>query len=116
MFQFLINNVNFVFDIIGRMNKPYEEIFDNLKEKITDLILMYEQVNDENIRLKKEIETISIDLNERDTKIREFEERYNALAVAKTLVTEDDGDKALAKERINRIVREIDQCIALLNR
>ena len=98
------------------MNKPYDEIFDKLKEKITDLILMYEQVNDENIKLKKEVEQIYNELNERDKKITEIEEKYNALVIAKTLVSDDDGEKAMAKERINRIVREIDQCIALLNR
>lgn len=40
---------------------------------------------------------------------------YNRLKLAKTLVS-TTGDKAEMKFRVNELVREIDKCIALLNR
>jgi hypothetical protein len=45
----------------------------------------------------------------------DLDHRYNTLKLAKSL-TGDGKDSQDAKLKINRIVREIDKCIALLNR
>ena len=45
----------------------------------------------------------------------DLKEKYNTLKFSKT-VEATSGDVHFAKIRINQIVREIDKCIALLNR
>ena len=48
-------------------------------------------------------------------RISELELKYANLKIAKSLLA-DNEDSHDAKIRVNRIVREIDKCIALLNR
>ncbi len=46
---------------------------------------------------------------------KSLEDNYNRLNLAKALVSKT-GDKAEMKFRVNELVKEIDKCIALLNR
>lgn len=48
-------------------------------------------------------------------KIAELTENYNRIKLAKHLV-HASGDKVEMKFKVNELVREIDKCIALLNR
>ena len=48
-------------------------------------------------------------------RLKEIEEKYNKLKISKALITSSE-DVHDAKLRVNRMVREIDKCIALLNK
>lgn len=76
---------------------------------------IYEQIRDENLSLKKrstELENIVI---EKENQIRELEKKYTNIKLANALIS-DENQKSDAKNKVNKIVREIDKCIALLNR
>ncbi|MCL3782056.1 hypothetical protein EMN47_16840 [Prolixibacteraceae bacterium JC049] len=66
-----------------------------------------QQLNDEIVKLKNELEE-SKEENKRITG------KYENLKLAKSLVGEEI-DNIDAKLKLNKIVREIDRCIALLN-
>jgi len=54
-------------------------------------------------------------LRERDEKIKELETKYERVKISGALLGE--GENALeAKKKITELVREIDRCVALLNR
>lgn len=86
------------------LNKKLEELFqryDVLKARIADL-------KSENLLLKDHIQ-------ERDNKIRELEVKYERIRITGALMGE--GENGIeAKRKINELVREIDRCVALLNR
>ncbi len=54
-------------------------------------------------------------LAERSAQVDLLTEENNRVKLAKTLVS-TPGDKAEMKFKVNELVREIDKCIALLNR
>jgi len=95
-------------------NNSNEAVY-SLKEKINTIISLYEKAKEE----KDKLLHIKIDLiDEIKIKNKELEEigvKYNTLKIAKT-VTASSEDSHDAKIKVNRIVREIDKCIALLNK
>jgi hypothetical protein len=97
------------------MDREASEIINSLREKISELISLYLKSKQEKEFLLHEkldlMEKIEILTREKD----EIDHQYNTLKLAKTLAA-NSGDSKDAKVKINRIVREIDKCIALLNR
>ena len=97
------------------MDQEPNEIVNSLKEQISELISLYKKSKEEKeslihekLELMEKIENLNRDKEELD-------HQYNTLKLAKTF-TANSGDSQEAKVKINRIVREIDKCIALLNR
>lgn len=97
------------------MDREPNEIINSLKGKISELISLYQKSKLEKESLIHEklelMEKIEILKRERE----ELDHQYNTLKLAKTFAA-NSGDSKDAKVKINRIVREIDKCIALLNR
>ena len=67
-----------------------------------------ETLRENNLELQKKLKL-------QQARISELEINYANLKIAKSLLAEN-ADVHDAKVRVNRIVREIDKCIALLNR
>ncbi len=91
------------------------EIVDSLKEKILILLTNYKTIKEENNKLKINNKELSEKLKQNKKETFELEEKYNNIKLAKTLISGSE-DTHEAKLKVNRIVREIDKCIALLNR
>ena len=97
------------------MNEEQNLIHNKLKAKIEELISAYEKLKEENLKLSEQKATLETILNERELAYLDLDKKYNQQQLAKAFAasSEDTHD---AKMKINGIVREIDQCIALLNR
>jgi len=54
-------------------------------------------------------------LKEKDIEISQLKDEIVKLKIAKSITTGDEESQE-AKQKINKLVREIDKCIALLNR
>jgi hypothetical protein len=97
------------------MNASQVQIIDELKSRVDQLISLLEREREEKDLLKQS----NIELQKRvkihQSRISELELKYANLKIAKSLLAENE-DSHDAKIRVNRIVREIDKCIALLNR
>ncbi|GAJ21017.1 unnamed protein product, partial [marine sediment metagenome] len=65
-------------------------------------------------KLKSEKNNLSEQLKIKEKEIEKLRNKYETLKIVKTVLasSEDAND---AKIKVNRIVREIDKCIALLN-
>ena len=102
-------------EYLAKMAENNEEIVSSLRDKIITVISLLEKCRKENAGLRQENDYLRDDLKDKITKVRELEEKIETLRIAKTVVasSEDSHD---AKIKINRIVREIDNCIALLNK
>ena len=81
---------------------------ERVDQRLDKLKLENEQLERKNTELQR-----LLDDEKRNSETKQNE--YNRLKLAKTLVS-TTGDKAEMKFRVNELVREIDKCIALLNR
>jgi len=91
------------------------EIVNNLQHKIMRLVERYERVKLDNEMLRNQNDQLTTQLEGSARDIADLKEKYNTLKFSKTIES-SSGDVHFAKIRINQIVREIDKCIALLNR
>jgi predicted nucleic acid-binding Zn-ribbon protein len=92
----------------------YEELT-ILNRKLDDLLDRYNTLKHEVTDLKRGNEVLKSLLEERKEKMRDLEIKYERIKLSGALLGE--GESALeAKKKITELVREIDRCIALLNR
>ena len=92
-----------------------EAIVNLLDEKIKKLISIHEELKIDHNRLKAEKIELSQVISLKDSEITELRNKYEQLRLAKLLVSGSE-DVHSAKLKVNRIVREIDRCVALLNK
>ena len=87
----------------------------DIRSKIEKIVHLHERVKDENFKLIAEKEDLLKAIESKKNMINNLEERTKILKLAKSLsgVNESSLDTKL---KINDLVREIDRCIALLNR
>jgi chromosome segregation ATPase len=86
-----------------------------LNKKLEELFLRYDDLRAKNNYLKTENELIKRNLQEKDEKIKQLETKYERVKLSGALLGEGEN-AAEAKKKINELVREIDRCVALLNR
>jgi predicted nucleic acid-binding Zn-ribbon protein len=92
----------------------YEEL-KLLNIKLDELLNRYNNLKTECADLRNRNDELAVVLQERDERIRELETKYERIKLSGALLGE--GENALeAKKRITELVREIDKCVALLNR
>ncbi len=92
-----------------------KDIVNSLKNKIKKLLSLYNDLKTENANVKKQSEELKLKLKNKESEIEFLKNKYNKLKLAKSFLA-SSGDGHDAKIKINRIVREIDKCISLLNR
>jgi predicted nuclease with TOPRIM domain len=97
------------------MSVEHVEILEGIKEKIQSVKSRLKEQQNENHRLKEKYEELQQMVQQKQLKIDELEQKNQQLILAKSIMS-DGIDAQDARVRINRIVREIDKCIALLNR
>lgn len=97
------------------MQEEKNKLIKDLSEKISTLIHFYEDAKNELIDLRTTNEKLKKSLEEKERLLNELETKTNNIKFAKTIIA-SSSDKDDAKRKIKLIVREIDKCIALLNR
>ena len=90
-------------------------IIDDLKQKFQLLRERLEVQKSSNEKLSDDNQNMVDKLKEQEEEISELKKQNNTLKLAKAFSAESEESQE-AKLQINRIVREIDKCIALLNR
>lgn len=97
------------------MTLEQEEMIRQLKYKVRLLMAKFQTLKRENEALvtdKKELLTV---IEKQKREISNLEQQYTTAKLAKSVLIPSE-DRETAKAQIKRIVREIDECIALLNR
>jgi phage shock protein A len=92
----------------------YDEL-NLLNKKINELVTNYSNLKSECENLKTEKEALKGLLLERETEMKELGKKYDKIKLTGALLG-DSENAAEARKKINELVREIDNCIALLNR
>ena len=97
------------------MNADQIEILGVLRSRMKEMMAALESERSRSKLLENEHDSLRVKFDLQTKKLEELEHKYNNLKMAKVLTGDvDDGHDA--RVRVNRIVREIDKCIALFNR
>ena len=92
----------------------YEELI-VLNRKLDELLDRYNNLRIEVKDLKRGNDVLKGILQDKDEKLKELEIKYERIKLSGALLGE--GENAFeAKKKITELVREIDKCVALLNR
>ena len=92
----------------------YEELV-ILNRKLDELLDRYHVLKEGLEQLKNENEVLKNKLQEREINLKELENKYERSKLSGALMGENENALE-AKRKINELVREIDKCVALLNR
>lgn len=98
-----------------------QALIEGLNSKIETLISMYEACKSDNDRLEAELESCKDKLQAKNTTIEELKTQIDQLKLKnKNLQLVDAfnisaNDRARAKRSVEKIIREIDNCIEMLN-
>jgi hypothetical protein len=98
----------------SKMTEKDQHLIDELKINIRRLINNLEYSKNELDKVREEnkhLEERFVSLSEEN---EELKRRYENLKVAKVLA-EGDPENQAAKQKITKLIREVDKCIALLN-
>tara|TARA_B100001057_G_scaffold489038_1_gene574536 strand:+ start:262 stop:543 length:282 start_codon:yes stop_codon:yes gene_type:complete len=86
-----------------------------LHSKLESLVVNYQQLKEELNASNKKVDVLSKQLVEHNQTIQQLNEKNKVLKLSSSIQGEQ-GDNKAAKQKINELVREIDKCIALLNK
>jgi chromosome segregation ATPase len=91
-----------------------EDIVDSLENKISKVLHKLELLKQTNLKLHEELEVSKQKNSSQQKEISDWEEKYEALKMANTILGSDDN-KRETKLKINALIRDIDHCIAQLS-
>ncbi|AUS06181.1 hypothetical protein [Pseudotamlana carrageenivorans] len=91
-----------------------EDIVNSLEGKIDKLLHKLELLKLDNLKLLEELEASKQEILIQKGKNSNWEEKYEALKMANSILGSDDN-KRETKLKINALIRDIDHCIAQLS-
>ncbi|MCC7301912.1 MAG: hypothetical protein IT233_04665 [Bacteroidia bacterium] len=87
----------------------------SLQSKVEKLVHLHKKLAEENHRLTGETDSLRKEKESLKIKLKSLEEKLQVRNLAAATGV-NSTDKSELKSKINELVREIDKCIALLNR
>ncbi|RSK38236.1 hypothetical protein [Mangrovimonas spongiae] len=91
-----------------------ETLVATLDAQINKAVNKIEELKQANLSIQQELQSTQKQLQNQKQLTAEWEEKYEALKVANTILGSDDS-KRETKLKINALIREIDYCIAELS-
>ena len=88
---------------------------ERLHNKLESLLANYQQLKEELKTSNHKVDVLSKQLDEHNQTIQQLNEKNKVLKLSSSIQCKQ-GDNKAAKQKINELVREIDKCIALLNK
>ncbi len=96
------------------MTKEEEHNLHTLETRVRQLILAYKELEGTNTKLQDLLRQKDEEITALNRKKAQMQADYDLLKAAK-VVQISSQDAKEARARINRLIREVDKCIALLN-
>ena len=96
------------------MTAQEEQALHLFETRVRQLILSYQKLAQDNQRLQQELVEKQQTLDEALAQNQQINMDYNNLKLAR-MMTVNGEDLQSAKNRLSKLIREVDKCIALLN-
>ena len=91
-----------------------EQNLSTFETRVRQMILRFQELKKENEELYQMVEKNEQDIKVLQEKLTQSANDYNALKMARMMEI-TDGDLAGAKERLSRLIRDVNKCIAILS-
>jgi predicted nuclease with TOPRIM domain len=91
-----------------------EKVIANFETRVRQLILRFQDLKKENQELYAMVEKSEQEVKDLQAKLTQKDNDYNALKMAK-MMTITDGDLEAAKARVQKMIREVNKCIAIMS-
>ena len=91
-----------------------ESIVRSLELKFDKILKKFDQLENDNLILKKELDLLRQKKSDLDIKLKNRESGLEALKIASSMLGSND-DKRASKLKINALIRDINDCIASLS-
>tara|TARA_B100000767_G_scaffold101667_1_gene97638 strand:- start:2239 stop:2520 length:282 start_codon:yes stop_codon:yes gene_type:complete len=92
-----------------------KKIIDSIERKVSRLLIEQKKIKNKNSNLQINNNALAKKLDEKDLEITKLLDKVKLMNISKSVLTTNDDVKA-TRLKINEYVREIDKCIALLNK
>lgn len=96
------------------MAEEYTKLLGVFESRVRQLMYLHDELKHENAKLKQALSDKEEELIRSHSDYKELEACYTNLKTART-ISLNDNELRDAKQRLSKLVREVDQCIALLN-
>ena len=93
---------------------PSEKTLADCETRVRQLILQFQQLKQENMQLQQQMQEQSQTIEELKARVTQADNDYNSLKMARMLEI-TDGNLDEAKERLARMIRQVNRCIAILS-
>ena len=93
---------------------PNEQLIAVFQTRVKDMLDRFNQLKQENASLRRTVEKGEQEIKNLQQLLAQADNDYKALKLAK-MIEISDGDLEEARRRINKLVREINKCIAILS-
>jgi len=88
-----------------------------LEAKIKKLITLHTALKTDSFVFKADNQKLTETIHKQQEQIRQLKEENNALKVARSLNSDStEADLPEVKAKVNEMIRDIDKCLALLNK
>ena len=101
-------------DLVKSMENRYADLIREFESNIRKLISEQKALREKNATLAAELDGKKIDLMEAHKEILDLQKEYKLLQTANGLGGSDENRRN-SRQHLNKIVREIDKCLALLS-
>ena len=92
------------------------DAIEEIKQKFNHILKNNKDLAQLNSSLKDELAELKNSLASKESQLIELKEKYKILKMSKKLDGVEIGESKELKLKINEMVKEIDKCIALLNK
>lgn len=96
------------------MMVSFLSLYGDIEQNIKQAIALIAEKSEENRKLKEEIEEQNKEIKRLQNELQSLKEKHKLLTITNTVLYKEDKKETIKK--INEYVREIDNCIELLNR
>ena len=93
---------------------PSEKTLTDFETRVRQMILQFQELKKENGSLQDLLSEQAHEIDELKAKVAQAENDYNSLKMARMLEI-SDGNLEEAKERLAKMIRQVNKCIAILS-
>lgn len=110
----IILNCIFVYNFGVEMTEEDKKLLSTFEARLRHLMYLHDELKRENTEMKQLLINKEEEVAKLQVDYKELKTVYANLKVAKTISVNDSEVKD-TKQRLSKLVREVDKCIALLN-
>ena len=93
---------------------PNEQTLVTFETRVRQMILRFQELKKENNDLRTSIAQNEETIKQLQDQVAQADQNYNALKMAR-MIEVSDGDLEKAKQRLNKLIRDVDKCIGIMS-